>query len=42
VINLLDQDPPLTLKNSGQQVGYDERYTDPRGRTLYVKAKFRF
>lgn len=42
VLNLLDQDPPLSLKNGPQQTGYDERYTDVRGRTLYIKARYRF
>lgn len=42
VVNLFDQDPPMTLKNSGQQIGYDERHTDPRGRTVYANLKYRF
>ncbi|MES2165388.1 MAG: TonB-dependent receptor [Pseudomonadota bacterium] len=42
--NLLDQDPPLSIRNSGggNQVGYDGRYTDPLGRTFYVNASYKF
>ncbi|RFP23105.1 TonB-dependent receptor [Duganella sp. BJB488] len=42
--NLLDQDPPLSVRNSGggNQVGYDGRYTDPLGRTFYVNASYKF
>lgn len=42
--NLLDQDPPVSIRNSGggNQVGYDGRYTDPLGRTLYVTGNYKF
>jgi len=42
--NLLDQDPPLSIRNSGggNQVGYDGRYTDPLGRTFYLTANYKF
>ena len=43
VKNLLDRDPPLSLRNSsGHQVGYDPRYADPMGRTAYVTANYKF
>ena len=46
VINLLDNDPPLSMTvggfNQGFQVGYDDRYYDPRGRTLYANLSYRF
>ena len=38
ILNLLDRDPPLSLAqsgvNKGQVFGFDDRYYDPRGRTL--------
>jgi iron complex outermembrane receptor protein len=42
--NLLDQDPPFSVRNSGggNQVGYDGRYADPLGRTYYVTAQYKF
>lgn len=44
ILNLFDVDPPLSLKTAGggQQFGYDDRYYDPRGRTLYVNASLKF
>ena len=43
ILNLLNQDPPFTIKtDGGHQIGYDNRYTDPRGRTLYANASFKF
>jgi iron complex outermembrane receptor protein len=44
VKNLLDQDPPLSVRNSGggNQIGYDGRYTDPLGRTFYLTAGYKF
>jgi iron complex outermembrane recepter protein len=44
VLNLTDEDPPRSLKSAGggQQIGYDDRYYDPRGRTFYVKGEVRF
>jgi iron complex outermembrane receptor protein len=42
--NLLDEDPPLSIRNSGggNQVGYDGRYADPLGRTFYITAGYKF
>jgi iron complex outermembrane receptor protein len=42
--NLLNADPPLsiTVNGGGQMVGYDSRYYDSRGRTLYARANYRF
>lgn len=46
VINVFDQDPPLSMTvggfNQGFQIGYDDRYYDPRGRTLYANLSYRF
>jgi iron complex outermembrane receptor protein len=46
VQNLLDRAPPLSIStggaNRGQQFGYDDRYYDPRGRTFYVNASYKF
>jgi iron complex outermembrane receptor protein len=45
-LNVLDRRPPFSLAtsgvNKGQQFGYDNRYYDPRGRTWYVNASYRF
>ncbi len=42
--NLLDKDPPLSIRDTGggNQVGYDGRYTDPLGRTFYLTASYKF
>ncbi|MGO4378644.1 TonB-dependent receptor [Pseudoduganella sp. RAF19] len=41
--NLLDRDPPLSLRNSsGHQVGFDPRYADVFGRTFYVSGAYTF
>ncbi|MFC0349595.1 hypothetical protein [Undibacterium danionis] len=42
--NLLNQDPPLSIRNTGggNQVGYDGRYTDPLGRTVYMTGNLKF
>jgi iron complex outermembrane receptor protein len=47
VVNLFDTKPPLTLNgldgaNKGQQLGYDERYFDARGRMVTVEARLSF
>lgn len=46
ILNVFDRDPPLSLAqgglNKGQMFGYDDRYYDPRGRTLYANASFKF
>ncbi|HEX7115533.1 MAG TPA: TonB-dependent receptor [Steroidobacter sp.] len=34
--NVLDQDPPFTNKTSGLGSGWDERFTDPLGRTYML------
>ena len=42
--NLLDKDPPLSIRNAGggNQIGYDGRYTDPLGRTFYLTVGYKF
>ena len=42
--NLLDKDPPLSIRDTGggNQVGYDGRYADPLGRTFYLTASYKF
>ena len=46
VLNLMDKNPPFVPSTSGsgrgQQFGYDDRYYDSRGRTLYVNGSYRF
>lgn len=44
VKNLMDKTPPFSLRASGagHQVGYDPRYSDVFGRTLYVSADYTF
>lgn len=46
VLNILNEDPPLSLAtgglNKGQMIGYDDRYYDPRGRTFYLNASYKF
>ncbi|RPE63018.1 iron complex outermembrane receptor protein [Tibeticola sediminis] len=46
VLNLTDRKPPLSISdigyNRGQPRGYDDRYYDPRGRTFYVNASYKF
>lgn len=46
VQNLLDKAPPFVVStggsNRGQQFGYDDRYFDSRGRTLYLNASYKF
>jgi iron complex outermembrane receptor protein len=46
VLNLLDEKVPLSLaeggSGKGQMFGYDDRYHDIRGRTIYVNANFKF
>jgi iron complex outermembrane receptor protein len=46
ILNLLDEDVPLSLAEGGlgkgQMYGYDDRYHDIRGRTFYVNASFKF
>ncbi len=40
--NLLDTDPPFTNQSTTFQQGYDPRYTDPLGRTFYLRATYKF
>ncbi|RFP11703.1 TonB-dependent receptor [Duganella sp. BJB488] len=43
VKNLLDREPPLSLRaSSGHQVGFDPRYTDQIGRTVYLTGTLAF
>lgn len=46
VLNLFDRDPPfvpsISGSNRGQQFGYDDRYYDARGRTMYLNASYKF
>ncbi len=44
VSNLLDEEPPLSLRVSGagHQVGWDPRFTDAFGRTYYLQAEYSF
>ncbi|HKO67164.1 MAG TPA: TonB-dependent receptor, partial [Burkholderiaceae bacterium] len=42
VKNLFDEDPPLTNQVTVFQRGYDPRFTDPRGRTLMLRAAYKF
>jgi len=46
VLNLADKSPPFVPStsgaNRGQQFGYDDRYYDPRGRTAYLNASYKF
>ena len=46
VLNLWNRNPPFSLStggvNKGQQFGFDDRYYDPRGRTIYANASYKF
>lgn len=44
ISNLLDEEPPLSLRISGagHQLGWDPRYTDGMGRTFYLQAEYVF
>ncbi|MCF8205629.1 MAG: TonB-dependent receptor [Methylotenera sp.] len=42
VRNLTDRDPPLSYQSQVFQAGYDPRYTNPTGRTYYVRAAYDF
>ena len=45
-LNLFDKEPPFVVSTSGnsrgQQFGYDNRYYDSRGRTVYVNGSYKF
>ena len=42
VRNMFDRNPPLSYQTETFQAGYDPRYTDPIGRTYYVRASYTF
>jgi iron complex outermembrane receptor protein len=46
ILNVFDHQPPfvpsISGANRGQQFGYDDRYYDARGRTMYVNASYKF
>ena len=42
VRNLLDRDPPYSRQGQTFPVGYDPRYTDPRGRFFYGSVTYAF
>ncbi|WP_311971340.1 TonB-dependent receptor [Pseudomonas baltica] len=42
VKNVFDRDPPFSNQAYTFQSGYDPRYTDPLGRTLFARATYHF
>lgn len=40
--NVFDKAPPFSNQGATFQVGYDPRFTDPTGRTYYVRASYTF
>jgi iron complex outermembrane receptor protein len=42
VKNIFDRDPPASDQGQTFQVGYDPRYTDPRGRMYFLGLKYAF
>ena len=42
VKNLFDTDPPFSNQSNRSQRGYDPRYTDPLGRSVFVRASYTF
>jgi iron complex outermembrane receptor protein len=42
VKNLLDQEPPYTNQGTTFQQGYDPRYTDPLGMTIFMRVTYKF
>ncbi len=40
--NLFDEEPPYTNQTTTFQQGYDPRFTDPLGRSYFVRATYRF
>jgi iron complex outermembrane receptor protein len=42
VRNLADRAPPLSYQDAQFQSGFDPRYTDPLGRTFYVRGSYSF
>jgi iron complex outermembrane receptor protein len=39
---LFDRAPPLSYQTQTFQAGYDPRYTDPTGRTYYLRGSYKF
>ncbi|MDB5918745.1 MAG: TonB-dependent receptor [Massilia sp.] len=42
VKNLFDQDPPYSNQITNFQQGYDPRYTDPLGATVFMRVTYKF
>ena len=46
VLNIADKHPPFVFSQGGasrgQEVGWDGRYYDPRGRTFYINGNYKF
>jgi iron complex outermembrane receptor protein len=42
VLNIFDEDPPVTVQVTTFQRGYDPRFTDPLGRTFLLRAQYKF
>lgn len=40
--NIADRAPPLSFQDYVFQAGYDPRFTDPTGRTYYLRGTFKF
>jgi iron complex outermembrane receptor protein len=40
--NLFDEEPPFTNQVTNFQLGYDPRFTDPLGRTVYMRLTYKF
>jgi iron complex outermembrane receptor protein len=40
--NLFDEEPPFSNQVTSFQLGYDPRYTDPLGRTVYARLTYKF
>jgi iron complex outermembrane receptor protein len=42
VKNMFDRNPPFSNQTDNFQTGYDPRYTDPLGRTLFARMNYHF
>ena len=42
VRNMFDRNPPLSFQTKTFQAGYDPRFTDPTGRTYYLRGSYNF
>ena len=42
ILNVFNTQPPFTNQGTTFQVGYDPRFTDPRGRTYLMRAGYEF